>query len=385
MTATALSAFTSERAELAATVRRLMTRQHDETQVRRWMEVPDEHDRAVWAELAGGIGATALPISEKHGGAGFSYADLLPVFEEAGRALYGGPLLSTALATATLQAAGDDDACLRLLPGIADGTTTAALALLEQSDGASIGWDPAGIRTRAERSGAGWTLTGTKTAVIDGCTADLLVVPARTEEGVRLFAVYTADVTGLMRHDLRTVDLTRKQARIAFDATPAIPVGVAGAGWPAVRAALDHAVLFLAAECLGTARRALDEAVAYACTRHQFSRPIGSFQAIKHRLADMWVAAESAAVLLSEAGDALERTGVPVPLDTEHAFLACAEALALCAQGNVSVHGGIGFTWEHPAHLSYRRARNAQSLLGPLAAHRERLADLAGLPGGTTA
>lgn len=385
MTATALSAPTSERAELATTVRRLMTRRHDETQVRRWMELPQEYDRTLWAELAGGIGATALPISEKHGGAGFSYADLLPVFEEAGRALYGGPLLSTAVATATLQAAGEHDSCLRLLPGIADGTMTATLALLDQREGESTGWDPAGICTRAERSGDSWTLTGSKTAVIDGCTADLLVVPARVEEGIQLFAVDTADATGLTRHALRTVDLTRKQARIAFDATPATPVGRVEGGWSAVRTALDHAALFLAAESLGTARRALDEAVGYARTRHQFSRPIGSFQAIKHRLADMWVAAESAAVLLREAGRALERSGAPVPLDAEHAFLACAEALGLCAQGNVSVHGGIGFTWEHPAHLSYRRARNAQSLLGPLAAHRERLADLAGLPGGATA
>ncbi|MFI6284599.1 acyl-CoA dehydrogenase family protein [Streptomyces sp. NPDC051018] len=377
MTTTALSALPEERAELASTVRRLMARRHDEARVRYWMEVPDAFDRELWAELAGGIGATALTISEKHGGAGFSYADLLPLSEEAGRALYGGPLLSTLIGTAALDATGDDEVRSRYLPDIAAGTTTATLALLESGDGVPAGWNPDDIRTLAERTPGGWTLKGAKTAVLDGCTADLLLVPARTGDGVRLFAV-TASSPGVERAPLKTLDLTRKQARVTFTRTPATPVG----DWSAVGRALEYAALVFAAECLGTARRALDEAVAYARVRHQFSRPIGSFQAVKHRLADMLVVAESA-VVLQEAGRALERTGAPVALDTEHALVACAAALDVCAAGNQFVHGGIAFTWEHPAHLSYRRARSAQSLLGPIPGHRARLARLAGLPEGS--
>ncbi|MGW6455725.1 acyl-CoA dehydrogenase family protein [Streptomyces sp. NPDC055078] len=374
MTTTALSARSEERAALAETVRTLLSRRHDEQRVRQWMDVPDGHDADLWRELAGGIGATALVVGEKYGGAGFSHADLLPVFEEAGRALYGGPLLATVIATAALDATGDDEVRARYLPGIAAGTTTATLALLEAGEGVPAGWSPDGIRTRAERTTDGWALTGVKTAVIDGCTADLLLVPARTDDGIRLFAV-DADAPGPERTPLKAVDLTRKQARISLGATPAVPVG----DWSAVSRALDVAALVLAAECLGTARRALDEAVAYARVRHQFSRPIGSFQAVKHRLADMFVAAESAAVVLRQAGEAAERAGAPVPLDTEHALIACAEALDTCARGNQAVHGGISFTWEHPAHLAYRRARNAQTLLGPMNGHRDRLATLAGL------
>lgn len=379
MTSTVLTALAEERAELAANVRRFFARRHDEERVRHWMGVPDQYDRALWADLAGGIGASALVVGEEYGGAGFSYADLLPVFEEAGRALYGGPLLSTAIATAALTACGDDVRAHHL-PAVADGSVTATLALLESGGRLPAGWDADEIRTRAEQTDGRWRLTGVKTAVIDGSTADLLLVAARTDEGVRLFAVDCRSAEGVERTPLKTVDLTRKQARIVFASAPAALAG----DFTAVRRALDVGALLFAAECLGGARRALDEAVAYAKVRHQFSRPIGSYQAVKHRLADMLLAAESAAVVLREAGAAAERSGAPVALDTLHALIACADALDVCAGGSQAVHGGISFTWEHSAHLVYRRARNAQTLLGPVSRHRERLAELAGLTGATS-
>ncbi|MFC0450182.1 acyl-CoA dehydrogenase family protein [Rhodococcus jostii] len=381
-TITPFTTATDERDELSTAVRRLLALRHDEGAVRNWMEFPDDYDRGLWSELATGMGVTAMLISEEHGGAGFSAADLAPVFEEAGRALYGGPLLSTVLATALLQASGDESACTRYLPAIADGRITATVALREEERAApsvasSSAHDP--IATRAELRDGGWFLTGTKTDVIDGCTAELVIVTARNDAGTGLYAVAPVEGGGVQRNPLATMDLTRKQARLAFVDAPAVPLGPASGASAALATALNLGAFVFAAECLGTARTALSQAVDYACSRRQFGRPIGSFQAVKHRLADMWFALETAAVVLDEAVQGIDRDGEPAPLDTEHALLACVEALSVCAQGNISVHGGIGFTWEHPAHLAYRRARSAQTLLGPLQRHRDRLSDLAGL------
>jgi len=380
-TITPFTTATDERAELSTAVRRLLAIRHDERAVRNWMEFPDDYDRSLWSELATGMGVTAMLISEERGGAGFSAADLAPVFEEAGRALYGGPLLSTVLATALLQASGDESACTRYLPAIADGTITATVALREEetspSTASSSVHDP--IATRAEFRDGSWFLTGTKTDVIDGCTAELVLVTARSDAGIGLFAVTPVEGGGVQRNPLATMDLTRKQARLAFADTPAVPVSPTSGASTALATALNLGAFVFAAECLGTARSALSQAVDYACSRRQFGRPIGGFQAVKHRLADMWFALETAAVVLDEAVLGIDRDGEPAPLDTEHALLACVEALSVCAQGNISVHGGIGFTWEHPAHLAYRRARSAQTLLGPLQRHRDRLSDLAGL------
>lgn len=365
-----LSAPSEERGELAATVRRFFARRCDETWVRTWMEMGAGFDPLPHRELAEQIGVFSLAVPEEYGGAGFGFADLLPVFEEAGRALYGGPLLSTATATAALLAGGDKEACSRWLPGIAEGRTVAALAWLDEG-----GWEEAAVRSTAHRGPDGWTVSGAKRAVVDGAEADLLLVPARTPGGVRLFAV-AADAPGLTRSPLHTIDMTRRQADLALDAVPAEPAG----GWEAVERAVEYAALAVAAEASGAARLCLDQAVGYAATRRQFSRPIGSFQAVKHRLADLWTATEAAAVVLRQAAAQVDRTGAPVALDTWHALLACLDAVDACSEGSIRVHGGIGFTWEHPAHLYFRRSRSLQTLLGPRSAHRERLAALAGLP-----
>ncbi|MGW4203859.1 acyl-CoA dehydrogenase family protein [Streptomyces sp. NPDC004726] len=380
MTIPQFLSYEGERAELAATVRKLFERRHDESEVRRWMEVPDAFDRGLWRELAGGIGVTALPVGEEDGGAGYGWAELLPVFEESGRALYGGPLLSTAIAVAVIQAAGDDRARRRLLPGIAAGATTATVTPHGPAPAAT-----AALPVRAVRTSDGWRLTGVAPGVLDGATADLVVVAAATDDGPMLLTVSAEDAPGLTRTPLTTLDQTRKQADLGFDSTPATPLGGTADTAGALAAGAGLAALLVAAESLGTARRCLADAVAYARTRYQFSRPIGSFQAVKHRCADMWVAVESAGVVLAEADDGLSATGTPDARDTEHALIACLRALDVCAEGTMRVHGGISFTWEHPAHLSYRRARNAQSLLGPVDGHTARLAALAGVPGGDPA
>ena len=372
---------TDERNELSTAVRRLLALRHDEHAVRTWMDVPDDYDRDLWTELASGMGVAGMHITEEHGGAGFSAADLAPVFEEAGRALYGGPLLSTVLATLLLQASGDEPACKRYLPAIADGTLTATVAVAERDTAPQTTnrFADNAIGTRAALRDGEWSITGEKTSVIDGCTAELVLVVARSDAGIGLYALDTATGHNVRRNPSVTMDLTRKQAELIFADTPVVPIGSASGASAALASALNVGSFLFAAECLGTARSALAQAVDYARSRHQFSRPIGSFQAVKHRLADMWFALETAAVVLDEAVQGIDRDGEPGVLDTEHALLACVEALSVCAQGNISVHGGIGFTWEHPAHLAYRRARNAQTLFGPLSLHRDRLADLAGL------
>ncbi|WP_405943403.1 acyl-CoA/acyl-ACP dehydrogenase [Streptomyces sp. NBC_01020] len=368
-----LSELTDERAELATTVRKLFERHCDEQQVRARMERREGFDPATHRELAEMIGVFALQVPEEYGGAGFGPGDLLPVFEEAGRALYGGPLLSSTTAAAALTAIGDPQVCARLLPDIAAGRTVATLA----------GMDGAPSPIAAARDAAGsWTLTGAAEPVLDGADADLLLVPARTGDEVGLFAVAT---DGLARTPLQGLDMTRRQAVVMLSGTSAEQVAAGPAAEAALRAALDHAALAVAAECLGAARRCLEDAVAYALTRYQFSRPIGGFQAVKHRLASLWARTEAAGVVLRSAVAALDTAGRPEPLDSAHAFIACVDALDGCAEGTIRVHGGIGFTWEHSAHLYFRRARAAQTLLGPLSAHRARVARLAGLDAASAA
>ncbi|OYD66652.1 acyl-CoA dehydrogenase family protein [Rhodococcus sp. OK302] len=363
-----------ERTELATTLRRFLDQNADEERARSLFSTVEGYSRATWQQLAETIGVPALAVDERYGGAGFSFADLIPVFEESGRHLYTGALLgTTALATTALLLSGDESVCEELLPGIAEGATTAALAWMEEP----IRWDADGIAARVDKN---LTLTGVKTHVVDGMSADIVLVVARDNDGIGLYAV-KSDASGLTRTAMETVDLTRKQARLQFDAVPARLIGSAGDGWRILQGTLDYAALALAAESIGAARACLDTAVEYAGVRHQFGRPIGSFQAVKHRCADMWVAVESASTVLHDAVAILEETGAPDPLATEHAYLAAVDALSICAESNIRVHGGIGFTWEHSAHLYYRRARSVQTLLGPARLHRQRLSELAGLRG----
>ncbi|MCW0190624.1 MAG: acyl-CoA/acyl-ACP dehydrogenase [Rhodococcus sp.] len=376
MTVSSYISHSVERAELAATMRRFLDQHATEEHARELFASAEGYKRDTWQKLAETIGVPALAVDERYGGAGFTFADLIPVFEESGSALYTGALLgTTALATTALLASGDESACSDMLPGIASGAVTAALAWLEEP----LHWDADGISAQIDEN---LTLTGVKTHVIDGASADIVLVLAKSSNGIGLYAV-DAGARGLTRTTMETVDLTRKQARLRFDGVPARLIGDAGEGWRLLQDSLDCAALAVAAESIGAARACLDSAVGYAGVRHQFGRPIGSFQAVKHRCADMWVAVESASTVLHDAVAIFEETGAPDPLATEHAYLAAVDALSICAESNIRVHGGIGFTWEHSAHLYYRRARSVQTLLGPLRLHRQRLSQLAGLREGS--
>ncbi|MEU6139528.1 acyl-CoA dehydrogenase family protein [Streptomyces sp. NPDC047081] len=368
--------FSQEQDELRKVVRSFLAKHSDEAAVRRLAADPRGHDPVVWRRMAGELGLQGLAVPEEYGGSGFGYVDLGIVFEEAGRALLCGPYFATvALAAEALLRCDDEQARHDLLPGIASGERIATLALTEDSGR----WDEPAVRLTARDTPAGWRLTGTKNWVPDGHLADLLLVAARTSTEISLFAV-DADAHGLTRTPLPTLDQTRKQTRLRFDDTPARLLGAEGTAWPALERTLATASVLLAAEQVGGAAAALDAAVDYARIRVQYGRPIGSFQGVKHKCADMLVEIESARSA-SYAGlwalDAGEEAEIAVAAALAQAF--CSEAFTRVAGDNIQVHGGIGFTWEHPAHLYFKRAKSSEVLLGSPSYHRELLATRLGI------
>ncbi len=214
--------------------------------------------------------------------------------------------------------------------------------------------------------------------MLDGHTADLLIVAARTAAGVSLFAV-EANANGVERTALSTMDQTRKQAKITFTDAPATLIGTDGAGWAVIETVLDLAAVALAAEQVGGAQKVLDMSVEYAKERIQFGRPIGSFQAIKHKCADMLLEVESAKSAAYYAGWCASEMNDELPSVASLAKAYCSEAYFHCAAENIQIHGGIGFTWEHPAHLYFKRAKSSELLFGDPSYHRELLAQRIGL------
>ncbi|HVT65002.1 MAG TPA: acyl-CoA dehydrogenase family protein [Mycobacteriales bacterium] len=362
-------AFSDEQEELRRTVRRFLDERSPESEVRRLMETEEGLDRDVWAQLSSQLSLPGLGIPEEYDGAGFGYLELAVVFEEMGRALFCGPYFATvALAANALLASDDDEAKKDLLPGIARGETLATLAVTEH-DGA---WREASILTSATSGDDGWRLTGTKDYVVDGHIADLLLVAARSSAGLSLFAVESAS-PGLERELLHTLDETRKLARVRLSDTPARLIGRDGAAWAVLDRVLDLAAVALSLEAVGGAQRCLDMAVDYAKVRVQFGRPIGSFQAVKHRCADMLVEVEGAKSAAYFAAWCAAELNDELSVSASLAKAYCTEVFANAAADNIQVHGGIGFTWDHPAHLYLKRAKSSELLLGDPATHRDRL------------
>ncbi|MDX2541479.1 acyl-CoA dehydrogenase family protein [Streptomyces sp. WI04-05B] len=371
-----MTADESELRQLRASVREFLDAKSPEEAVRKLMESEPRFDTDVWAQAADQLRLPGLVIPEEYGGDGFGAVELGVVMEEMGRALLCAPFFSTVvLAVQALLASGDSEACARHLPGIADGRTTATLAVAEE-DGS---WDPALISARAVPDGdGGWTLTGRKCFVIDGTTADLVLVVARTVAGPSFFAV-DRTAPGVASVAMETLDATRAMARLTFDAVAATPVGVEGAGGRIMAKVLDTASVGLAAEQAGGARRCLEMSAEYARTRHQFGRPIGSFQAVKHKCADMLVQVELAEASAREAALLAAGGAADFPVAAAVAHACCSRAYMFAAMENIQVHGGIGFTWEHPAHLYFRRAKSSQLLFGGPAVYHERLLDRLGI------
>ncbi|WP_329252679.1 acyl-CoA dehydrogenase family protein [Streptomyces canus] len=368
-------AFSEEQEQLGRTVRAFLTHTSPETETRRLMETPEGYDRALWRRMGTELGLQGLAVPEEYGGAGCGPVEVGVVMEEMGRALLCAPFLSSAvLATTTLLRCADEEARKRLLPGLASGELVGTLALTEDS----ARWDAAGVRLTARESDGRWLLTGHKTFVLDGATADVVLTVARTGDGIGVFWV-DGDASGLTREPLPTMDPTRRQARLDYRDVPATRLRTHGDGWDLVSEVLDRAAVALAAEQVGVATRALDMAVEYAKVRHQFGRPIGSFQAVKHLLADVLLEVESARAAAHYALLASETEDPELPAVASLAKAFCSDACVQATEQNIQVHGGIGFTWEHPAHLYLKRAKTSQLLFGDPAYHRELLARRIGM------
>jgi len=368
-------AFSEEQEELRNIVRQFLEAKSPETAVREQMETEQGYDPVVWTQMAEQLGLQSLIIPEEYGGQGFGYVELVVVLEEMGRSLVCVPYFSSVvLAANTLIHSGDDAAKAAILPGIASGETIATVAFTEPNGK----WDSSGIEATATKSGDAWKINGTKMYVIDGHTANTVLVAARTDAGVSIFSV-AGDAAGLTRTSLSTMDQTRKQAKLEFADVEGTLVGTDGAGWDLLSTVLDLAAVALAAEQVGGAQMCLDMSVEYAKVRVQFGRPIGSFQAIKHKCADMLLEVESAKSAAYYAGWCASEMNDELPAVASLAKAYCSDAYFHAAAENIQIHGGIGFTWEHPAHLYFKRAKSSELLFGDPTYHRELLAQRIGI------
>ncbi|MFD7718826.1 acyl-CoA dehydrogenase family protein [Streptomyces sp. NPDC059814] len=351
---------TEEQEELRSAVRSLLTR---------------HQGASAWGPLSEQIGAAGLAVPEEYGGVGGGARDVHVLMEELGRGLSPLPCLGSAVLTVgALLASGDEEACGRLLPGLADGTSVGALAWAERGS-----WEPDAIRAEAVPGPGGGTLvTGAKEHVLDWPVVDVLLVAARTACGVSLFEV-PADAAGVRREPVVTMDGTRGQARWVLEAAEGRLLGADGDGGRSLEHVRDLACTALAAEQVGAAGRALELTVAYARDRVQFGRAIGSFQAVKHRLADAYVLVESARSAALGAAFAADEDPGALPRAAAVAKSVCSEAFSAVAGEMIQLHGGIGITWEHDAHRYFKRAHGAGELFGPPARHRARLAAGLGL------
>lgn len=361
--------FTPEHRELRAAVRRFCADTSDEATVRRLMESTPAFDPQTWSRLGRELGVLGLGVPEDLGGSGGGLVDAAIVAEEFGAALFCGPVIGTvALAIPALAAAGDSAARTETLTPLLAGDRTAAFAVRERAGR----FDPGSVTVRASGSG-GDHLTGIVTQVVDAGVADDLLVAASVPGGVALYVV-DATATGVERTALATLDQTRPQATIRFREAPGRLLAGPDDTPRVVQRALDSGAVLLAAEQVGGAQHLLDVSVTYAKERLQFGRPIGSFQAVKHRLADMLVEVEHARSAAYYAAWAVQ-DGIDDPtLAASIAQATCSPAFTGAAAGAVQVHGGIGFTWEHPAHLYFKRAFTDAVLLGSAEEHRDAIA-----------
>ncbi len=373
--------FTEEQQELRAAARAFLAEASSSERVRAAMASEAGHDPEVWKRIGGELGWTSVIVPERCGGIGLGAVELAALLEPMGEALLCSPFFATVcLAAQAVLAAGRDAQQRRWLGPLAEGHVRAALATSEPG----LDWDAVALEAR--RDGGGYRLDGVKRYVVDGHVADWIVVPARApgsagDDGISLFVV-AGDAEGLSREALPTMDQTRRQAELRFDRVAVAAedrLGEEGAGAAPLRRALDLGAIALAAECVGGAQRALDLSVAYAKEREQFGRPIGSFQAIKHKCADMMVAVETArsAAYYAACVAAEDRPELPMAASLAKAY--CSEAYYRCAAESIQIFGGVGFTWEYDPHLYFKRARASEALLGTPAWHRERVARGLGL------
>jgi alkylation response protein AidB-like acyl-CoA dehydrogenase len=363
---------TEEQQLIRSTARQFIDDRIDMAQVRELMMSEDGFERGLWKEMAD-LGWTGLAIAEEHGGAGLGRVELGVLLEEMGRKVTPGPFFASAvLATTAVQELGAESQLAELLPGLASGDNIATLALFEEPRG----WGWASPSTIATQAGDGWILNGRKRGVLDGHLADLLLVTASIGEGIGVFVVDpTGD--GVEIEQESAMDPTRRQATVTMHGAHGSLLGDGDAA-VGLKRTLDLARVALAAEQVGGAQQCLEMSVEYAKTRHQFGRPIGSYQAIKHRCANMLMQVEharSTAYYAARVTDDPDELAIAGPLSGSLS----SDAYVWVAGENIQVHGGIGFTWEHDAHIYLKRAKASSLLLGSPRHQRSLLGEALGI------
>ena len=366
--------FTDEQEELRATARSFLADRSASDDVRRAMESGAGCDAELWKQLGAELGWTAVTIPEDCGGLGLTWIELAALLEVMGEFLVCAPFFSTVcLGANAILCAGSEAQQAALLPAIAEGQCRATLA--------GNAWEAGGLGTTAWRDGDSFVLSGGEPHVLDGHSADLLVIAARLDDQPALFAV-PAGSEGLRREARPTMDQTRRLAALELHDVrlPAeARLGGDAADPSAWERVLARATVALAVEQVGGAQRCLDMAVEYAKEREQFGRPIGSFQAIKHTCADMMIAVEAARSGVYYAACAAAEASDELPVLASLAKATASEAYFRCAADSLQIHGGVGFTWEYDVHLHLKRARAGEQMLGDPAFHRERVARAIGL------
>jgi alkylation response protein AidB-like acyl-CoA dehydrogenase len=366
--------FNEEQEMLRQSARNLLEKECPSTLVRKLMEDERGYDPGLWKKMAD-LGWLGLVIPEEFGGAGLSYVDLVLVLEEMGRVVLPSPFLWTVMVAEAIRRGGADAQKKSLLPKIAAGDLIATPAWLESSSA----WGPDGIRMAARPNGSGFRLEGAKLFVNDGHVADCLLVAARTgsgTEGVTLFAI-DRKRAGVTVTPLKTMDQTRKLAEIKFanvEASADDVVGQIGNGWEVLSAAIDRGKVMLAAEMMGGAQKVLETTVDYAKVRVQFGRPIGSFQAVQHKCANMMIDVEGAKSAVYYAAWAVSNDSPESALAAALAKAAASDAFRRVSADGIQVHGGIGFTWDHDMHLYFKRAKSSEFTFGDATWNRELVA-----------
>lgn len=367
--------FSEDQELLRDTARKFLDSECPTTFVRKMMADDTAHATELWKKITQ-LGWLGIIVPEEFGGSGGSFLDLVVILEEMGKSLLPGPFFATVLLGSTAVLAGGSAAQKSaILPQVASGELLLTLALAEKSGR----YDAAGVTVTAQPKGSDFVLSGEKLFVPDAHVADQLVVAARTmqssnpEEGITLFLV-DAKSPGVSIAQLKTVDMTRRQCHVALQdvGVPASQVlGEVGKGWPILQRVLDQAMAGLCAEMVGTGQRALDMAVAYAKERVQFGKPIGSFQAVKHKCVDMMVQVENARSLTYYAAWTVDENVPEARQAVPMAKAYCSDMCKTVTSEAIQVHGGIGFTWEHDMHLFYRRGLASEAAFGSAPVHRE--------------
>ena len=368
--------FSQEQEMLRATARKFFENECPSTFVRARMAEPAGVTDDFWKKL-GEQGWLGLVYPEEYGGTGLGFVDLTVLMEEMGRAVMPGPFFATLLGGLAILEAGSADQKKDWLGKISDGQAKATLAWTEPS----ARWDAPGVTTTARSVGGGWTLTGTKLFVPDAHLADVLVVVARTsegprpEDGVSLFLLERG-ARGLTTTLLPTMDQTRKLCEVKLDDTPAALLGAKDGGWTPLERVIQGATVALVAEMCGGAQKVLDMTTEYAKIRIAFGKPIGSYQGVKHRAADMLVDVENAKSLTYYAAWAVDERVPEAALACSMAKAYTSDAYRKVAGAGIQLHGGIGFTWEHDLHLYFKRAKSSEFTFGDATYHREKVAQL---------